>query len=67
MEQQCRGPRGGRARQGLTLVHFPAQGGRLRHDVHLKCPSITPDTFWRPPEQFLNAPPIPWKAITLSR
>ena len=25
MEQRCPGPGGGRARQGLTLVHFSAQ------------------------------------------
>ena len=50
--------------QGLTLVHFSAQ---LEPILTQKHTLNTPSYCLRPPTQPLSAPPIPQKALMLSR
>jgi len=60
-----------RGRQGLTLVHFSAQPEPYLTRNAPCTPQTPPDTCQTPakttPTQSLNAPPIPQKALTLSR
>jgi len=53
--------------QGLTLVHFSAQLEPFLTQNIPYSPKVPPHTYYDPPIQPRNAPPIPQKALTLSR
>jgi hypothetical protein len=52
---------------GLHSSTFQLNLSRSLHKIHPKHPQIPPDTCLTPPKQPLNTPPIPQKALTLSR
>jgi hypothetical protein len=53
--------------RGLHSSTFQLNLSRFRHKIPQKHPLSTPDTPCIPAEQPLHAPPIPQKALTLSR